>query len=348
MLCILDPPSTMSSKLSMKNASQFPPPVSFQLTTGRHPQANHVTMNTATHSIPLADHAGSRRRGILLVAGSAIAWSFGGAIARFLEVDNSWTIVFWRSLFAALFLLGFMLWRDGPRGTIALFKGMGLAGLGVALCFAIASSSFVVALAYTTVANILLMQAGVPLIAALLTWTLFRERISGATWAAIAAVIAGVAIMVSESFTGKVSPIGDGLALLISVMFAIATVITRRHAHVRMTPAVCLGTILAACFAGLLAGHYAVSAADLGWLVTFGALNLGLGLVMFTTGVRLLPAALAALVGTLEPVLGPIWVWLVHNEIPSGRTLLGGAVVFTALVIHLLIDWQRQSRAQSR
>lgn len=305
-------------------------------------------MNTAADSIHLTDHAGSRRRGILLVAGSAIVWSFGGAIARFLEVDDSWTIVFWRSLFAALFLLGFMLWRDGPRGTIVLFKGMGLAGLGVALCFAIASSSFVVALAYTTVANILLMQAGVPLIAALLTWTLFREKISGATWAAIAAVIAGVAIMVSESFTGKVSPIGDGLALLISVMFAIATVITRRHAHVRMAPAVCLATTFAACFAGMLAGHYAVSAADLGWLVAFGALNLGLGLVMFTTGVRLLPAALAALVGTLEPVLGPIWVWLVHNEIPSGRTLLGGAVVFTALVIHLLIDWQRQSRAQSR
>jgi drug/metabolite transporter (DMT)-like permease len=241
-----------------------------------------------------------------------------------------------------------MLWRDGPRGTITLFKGMGLAGLGVALCFAIASSSFVVALAYTTVANILLMQAGVPLIAALLTWTLFREKISGATWAAIAAVIAGVSIMVSESFTGNVSPVGDGLALLISVLLATATVITRRHAHVRMAPAVCLATTIAACFASLLAGHYLVSIADFSWLIAFGALNLGLGLVMFTTGVRLIPAALGALVGTLEPVLGPVWVWLVHNEIPSGRTLLGGAVVFSALVIHLLIDWQRQSRAQNR
>ena len=305
-------------------------------------------MNTATQTIHAADHSSSRRRGILLVAGSAIVWSFGGAIARFLAIDDSWTVVFWRSLFAALFLLGFMLWRDGPRSTVALFKNMGLAGLGVALCFAVASTSFVVALAHTTVANILLMQAGVPLIAALLTWTLFREKISGATWAAIAAVIAGVAIMVSESFTGKVSPVGDGLALLISVMFAIATVITRRHAEVRMTPAVCLGTTAAAFVSGLLAGHYAVSAVDFGWLMAFGAINLGLGLAMFTTGARLLPAAIAALVGTLEPILGPIWVWLVHHEIPSGRTLIGGAVVFAALVIHLLIDWQRQSRAQSR
>ena len=75
-------------------------------------------------------------RGILLVAGSAIVWSFGGTISRFLEATDSWTVVFWRSIFAALFLLCFMLRRDGPRGTLALFKNMGAAGLGVALCFA--------------------------------------------------------------------------------------------------------------------------------------------------------------------------------------------------------------------
>jgi drug/metabolite transporter (DMT)-like permease len=240
-----------------------------------------------------------------------------------------------------------MLWRDGARGTLNLFKNMGLPGLGVALCFATASSSFVIALAYTTVANILLMQAGVPLIAALITWILFHEKISGSTWAAIAAVIAGVAIMVSESFSGKVSPIGDGLALLISVMFAIATVITRRHSNVRMSPAVCLGVTIATCVSGSLASTYLVTPTDFAWLIAFGAINLGLGLAMFVTGARLLPAALAALVGTLEPVLGPIWVWLVHQEVPSGRTLIGGAVVFTALVIHLLLDWRRQSRAQS-
>src|SRR5690606_37526374 len=152
-------------------------------------------------------------------------------------------------VWAAVFLLGFMLWRDGGRGTLRLFAGMGLPGLTVALCFATASTSFVVALSYTTVANILLMQAGVPLFAALLAWVLFRERVSGPTWIAIAAVIFGVALMVSESLDGRVSPIGGGLALLIAVMFSIATVVTRRFAHVRMTPATCLGTIFAALFA---------------------------------------------------------------------------------------------------
>ena len=284
------------------------------------------------------------RVGYLLIFLSALVWSFGGTIARFIDTGDNWTVIFWRSLWAVAFLLAFMAWRDGWRGTLKLFRDMGLPGLAVAICFATASTSFVVALSYTTVANILLMQAGVPLLAALLAWALFRERVTVATWVAIAAVIAGVAIMVSESLDGAVSPIGDGLALLIAVMFSIATVITRRFAHVRMTPATCLGAMLAAAFAASQASQLAVSGHDMGFLFAFGVVNLGLGLAFFTTGARLVPAAVAALLGTFEPILGPIWVWLVHTEVPSLRTIIGGAVVVTALLVHIGLEFKRQTR----
>jgi drug/metabolite transporter (DMT)-like permease len=164
--------------------------------------------------------------------------------------------------------------------------------------------------------------------------------------AAIAAVICGVAIMVSESLNGQVSPIGDGLALLIAVVFSIATVITRRFAHVRMTPATCLGTIIAATFAAFQASGFAASGSDMALLFVFGAVNLGLGLAFFATGARLIPAAFAALLGTFETILGPIWVWLIHSEIPSSRTILGGAVVFIALLVHIGLEFKRQSRPQ--
>lgn len=286
------------------------------------------------------------RIGALLVFLSALMWSLGGTIARFIETPDSWTVVFWRSLWAAVFLLVFMAWRDGLRGTLKLFRAMGLPGLLVAICFATASTAFVVALAYTTVANILLMQAGVPLLAALFAWLLFRERVAVATWVAIVAVISGVAIMVSESLGGVVSPVGDGLALLIAVVFSIATVITRRFAHVRMTPATCLGTMLAAAFAASQASVLAVLPRDMGFLFAFGAINLGLGLACFATGARLIPAAIAALIGTFETLLGPIWVWLIHAEVPSFRTIVGGAVIFAALLAHLGLEFKRQSRPQ--
>ena len=295
----------------------------------------------------MTGHLHEQRRGALLVFGAAVAWSFGGAIARSLTVTDNWVVVLWRSLFASAFLLGFMLWREGWRGTRDMFVSMGLAGLGVAACFATASTSFVVALSYTTVANILLIQAGVPLIAALMTFLLFGERISGATWAAIAAVIVGVGIMVSASLGSAVSPIGDGLALLIALVFATATVITRRHSEVRMMPAVCLGTLMAAALASTLAGPASIGAMDAFLLFLFGAMNLGLGMAFFVTGARLLPSALAALISVAEPVLGPVWVWLIHGEIPGTRTLTGGAVVFAALVLHLGWQFHQQQKASA-
>lgn len=285
-------------------------------------------------------------QGLILVAGSAVLWSFGGTIERFIGVDDRATIIFWRSFFAAIFLLVFLIWRDGLRGAMQRITGMGLPGVLVTLCFAIASSAFVVALAYTTVANILLVQAGVPLIAALLGWLLFAERVSLATWIAIACVIIGIAIMVSESFTGEVSPVGDMFSILIAVAFAIATVTTRHAPHIGMTPAVLAGTVIACIGSSFFVSKFAVSSHDLGWLFLFGAINLGLGLAMFSIGARMIPAAFAALVGTLEPILGPIWVWLIHGEVASSLTLLGGGIVFASLFIYTLIDWLRSRQPE--
>lgn len=284
------------------------------------------------------------RVGLLLVFLSAIFWSFGGAIARFIEDADAWTTLFWRSFWAAAFLFGFMVWRDGLRGTIRLFRGMGGPGVAVGVCFAIASSCFVVALSYTTVANIILINASVPLMAALISWIVFRERISLPTWIAIAAVIVGVGVMVSDTIGGSVSPVGDMLALVNAFVFAIATVITRRFAHVRMTPATCLGTVLAGIFALTQVSTISVTGYDMSLLFAFGALNLGLGLALFASGARLVPAALAALLGTLETVLGPIWVWLIHGETPSQRTIIGGAIIFAALVTHISLQLRRPSR----
>ncbi|MBX3584168.1 MAG: DMT family transporter [Rhizobiaceae bacterium] len=283
------------------------------------------------------------RIGFLLVFLSALCWSFGGAMVRFMETQDSWAIIFWRSVWATLFLIGFMLFRDGARGTLRLFRDMGLPGVAVGICFATASSCFVIAISYTTVANVALMQGGVPLLAALLAFLFFGERVAPATWGAIAAVICGVAIMVSESFDGTVSPIGDSLALLIALAFSTATVITRRYSHVRMTPANCLGTMIAATFAATQVGGFAVSSYDMAWLFAFGALNLGLGLAFFATGARLIPAAFAALLGTFETLLSPFWVWLVHSEVPSTRTLLGGGVIFIALLVHLGLEFRRMA-----
>jgi drug/metabolite transporter (DMT)-like permease len=296
----------------------------------------------ATEPIPFPQSPAQTKDGIgaWLVIGSALVWSFGGAISRFLPGLEAWTQIFWRSLWACLFLLAFLFLRDGRRAFDA-FRQMGWPGVVVALCFAAASISFVTALQFTSVAKIVLIGATVPLVAALISRILFNERIAPATWAAIAAVIAGVAIMVSDSLDGGGSVKGILLAMLIALVFSIATVTTRRYSGVRMTPAVALATGLAALLALSQAGTVSVTAVEMSWLFAFGALNLGLGMALFVTGARLIPAANAALFGTLETVLGPVWVWLIHNEAASPRVLFGGAIVLIALFAHLAVERRR-------
>lgn len=294
----------------------------------------------------MSSPAREERTGYLLVFLSALCWSFGGVIARFIAAPDPWTVVFWRTVWAAAFILCFMLWRDGPRGTLRLFREMGLPGLVAACCFAYASSAFVVALAYTKVANILLFQAGGPLLAALLSFIVLGVRISAATWAAIIAVIVGVGVMVSGSLGGGTSLIGDVLGLGIVLVFSVATVLMRRYSHVRMTPATFIGVLIAGTVSATQASTLKVSAADMGFLFAFGAINLGLGLALFATGARLILPAYAALLGTFETLLGPFWVWLVHNEVPAARTIIGGAMVFAALLVHIGLEVRRLSRPQ--
>ena len=294
----------------------------------------------------LSPSAREERAGFVLVFMSALCWSTGGVLARFIEAPDPWTVVFWRSFWAALFLLGFMLWRDGVRGTLRLFSGMGVPGLAVACCLSVSTSFFVLALAHTTVANILLIQAGGPLIAALLSFAVLGVKVSAATWGAIAAVIVGVGVMVSGSVSGGVSLVGDGLALVIVFAFSITTVLMRRFSHVRMTPATWLGVLIAATLAAGQAETLSVSAADMGFLFAFGAINLGLALAFFATGARLIAPAYTALLSTFETLLGPVWVWLVHGEVPAARTLLGGGIVFAALLVHIGIEVRRLSRPQ--
>jgi drug/metabolite transporter (DMT)-like permease len=294
----------------------------------------------------VAPSHGSERLGIGLVFGSALVWSFGGTLARFLPDLDSWTIVFFRGLFAALFLLSFMLLRDGVQGTLRMFRDMGWPGAFVGTSFAIASTCFILAIGYTTVANVILIQAGVPLLAALMAWIFFREHISLFTWIAIFAVIVGVGFMVSESLgaSSEAHPlayIGDLLALAIALVFAGTTVVTRRYTHVRMTPAACFGALIACGIAATQAPSFTVSGFQTGILFLLGAFNLGLGMALFVTGARVIPSPLVALLGTCETVLSPLWVALVHSEIPGERTIIGGIFVLVALLAYLSLQMRR-------
>jgi drug/metabolite transporter (DMT)-like permease len=292
----------------------------------------------------MSDNAASlHRKGTLLVVAAAICWSLGGLIARQITVEP-WVTVGWRGVIAAVALLIFLMIRDG-RQTWSHFRNMGPGGIGVGICFATASISFVIALEHATVALILVVQSTAPLIAGLLAWAWMRESLGWPRVIAMLVALSGILLMVSKA-EGHTDATGMILSGVIAIAFAVATVLTRRYSHVRMTPATCLGTAIMGIIGFSMAGAESldVSTSDLFYLFLFGAVQLAIGLIFFTTGARLIPAAEAALISLVETVLGAFWVFLFLGENPGVFALYGGALVLAAVAGNTLYDQRRAAR----
>ena len=294
-------------------------------------------------SIPGLPSAGSRRLGFWLVTAAALCWSSGGLIAR-LAATDAWTTVFWRSVFCAGFLLAAVVLTE--RGRLGhVVREAGWPGLLMAACFATASTAFIMALSLTSVANTLIIQSLSPFIAGLLGWLCLGERVLGRTWLAMSVALFGTVIMLWGS-PGAGSRIGDALALVTATFFAAATVVVRWHRTVQMPVAAALAAALAGLFAMTQATPSAATGRDLALLALFGIGQLGTGMLLFTAGARLIPVAEASLIGVLECVLGPLWVWLAIGERPGLFALIGGTVILSALVAHTAADLVRPRRPQ--
>jgi len=282
-----------------------------------------------TAEVPGTIDMTARRRGQLYIALAALAWSTAGVLQRQLTVDTT-TQVFGRA-FVAFFALLLFVWVRRRGGTVEAFRSIGVAGLGVAVCTAIASGTFIVALNHATVANVLFMQAVSPIAAALLAWVALGDSISRRAWLAMTIAVLGVLLMAGGPGSG--GALGFGISLLMTLAFAVAIVITRHRRDVSMAPAVCLSQLIVLLVAVPFAAPGTATRADVGYIVLLGVGQMGCGLAFMTAGARLIPAAEVALISLLEVVLGPLWVWIAIGESPAAIAVVGGIVVMIAVVL---------------
>jgi drug/metabolite transporter (DMT)-like permease len=272
---------------------------------------------------------GARRRGQAYAVAAALAWSTAGVVQRQLTVSTA-TQVAGRAFFAVFALLAFVAFsRDG--GGLGAFKRLGLAELSVAVCTAIASGSFIVALNHTTVANVLFMQAVAPIAAASIAWLVLGERASRRMAISMGVALLGVGVMVGGP--GGSHGLGLALSVLMTLAFAVTVVITRHRRDISMAPAICLSQLIVVAVAAPFSEPSGIGRQDLLLLAFLGVTQIGLGLAFLTMSARLLPAAEVALISLLEVVLGPLWVWLADGERPSTASLLGGVIVIAAVVL---------------
>ncbi|HVM83932.1 MAG TPA: DMT family transporter [Candidatus Binatia bacterium] len=282
---------------------------------------------------------GSRSYGATLVAAAAVLWSTGGVFVRALDLDL-WTMVAWRSVFSALALAVVVIaWHRGR--TFRALHRLGRPGL-VAIPIALVSmTSFVVSVKLTTVANVMIVYATVPFIAAGIGFLWNGERPSRRMMIASGVAFLGIALMAGAAPTLD-DALGDAVALLMTFTFGVQLVMARRYPSLEMAPVNGGGALLCAILFWPLASAQVPDPHQLVILAMFGIATTAGAYVLFLVGGRYIPSGEAGLIGMLDVVLAPVWVWLLFDERPGPAALAGGAIVLAAVLWYLAAQLMRQ------
>jgi drug/metabolite transporter (DMT)-like permease len=276
-------------------------------------------------------------RGTLLMVSAMVILSPDALLISLVSVDP-WTLVFWRGLLTACTLSVTMVCSHG-KGVLREVFRMGPAGVLAGFLFGASTVSFVMSIRLTTAANTLVIVAGTPLFAAILTRIFLAERVPVRTWVAVVTGFSGLIVIFSGSLSTG-SAIGDLLALATALIMATNFVIIRSHRMVSMIPAVVLSGILTSLVTGFMAEPFTVGTSDILLLTILGSVVMPIPLAIFTVAPKLIPAAEVSLLMLLETFLGPLWVWLVIGQKPAGETVLGGGLLVATLVVHALVGWK--------
>ena len=280
----------------------------------------------------------AHRRAVALMIVAPLLWSIAGVVTRHLESAGRWEVTFWRSLFAAVFVLAALLFARGAKAWDAVRATGGYGVLSGAM-WAIMFVAFMLALMTTTTANTLIVNSIAPLLTALLARAVLREPIAARTWAAIVLAIAGMLWMFGSGFVGGEPRHLAGMLIALAVPLAAAVnLVTLKHAgrSVDLIPAVLLGAVFSAALTLPFALPFTASAHDILLLAMLGCLQLGLPCMLMVRASPHLSAPEISLLAMLEVVLGPLWAWLGAGEAPALATLAGGALVIAALLVNEL------------
>ena len=272
----------------------------------------------------------ARRRGLLLVFGATVLWSLAGYFARLIAHLDLGTVLFGRASFGALCISAWAA-LEYRRGVLGPRLGFGPLSPLIVLLSATAISCYIAAVMTTTVADVMIIYATLPFVAAGLSFVINKERVSRRTLVAAGVATCGVFIMVASGL-GSGRLLGQALSMLMTLTFALMIVLQRRDPSMSLTSINAAAAVLAAAFGYSLSAHPVLDWRDLAILFLFGLTTICIAFVMFMEGAKFIPSVEAGLVSMLDVALGPLWVFLAFGENPGRATLIGGAFVIGAVI----------------
>lgn len=197
--------------------------------------------------------------------------------------------------------------------------------------------AFILALGHAPVANVLIMFGATPFVTALGARLYLGEPLHRHTLAAMAVAVAGLALSVAGSLQAG-AIFGMALAGIVVLCMGANYVVVRSRRDIGMVPAIALAGVISGLVALPFATPGNLRIEQIGWILALSPGQLGGGLLLYIAALKHIPAGRAALLGLLELVLGPIWVWIFDGERPDDLTLLGGAIVIASAAFNVWLD----------
>jgi len=268
-----------------------------------------------------------RPRAILYLALTAILWSLGGLLIKSVNA-SPFAIAGVRSGISALLILIVV---GKPKFSWSK------AQIGAALAYAAMVLLFVSATKTTTAANAILIQYTAPVYVALLSAWLLKEKVKLLDWITIFIALGGMLLFFIDNISTK-GVLGNLLAAASGLTFGVFTVLMRMQKEGSPIESVMLGNILTAII-GISFLFQSLPDAK-GWtcLVILGVVQLGLPYILYSKAIKHVTALEASLIPIIEPILNPIWVFLVLGEVPGKWALAGGLIVLAAVTGRCVIS----------
>lgn len=286
----------------------------------------------STHRIPFLASAFALSAGVV--------WSFGAVTARKADQTDAFQYLIWRSIGIIIVIEVIARLKRRPPVTPVAFRSgrmMMLANLMLLL----ASIAFVYALKTTTAANAAFLASMTPLIAVVGSRIFLGERMSRITIVALGFALAGLVITVwgdleAGNMTGNIS------AVMSSVGFAGYTVCLRTDPHRDWSPVMpgYAVMMIGICTVVTLGGGHTLvpPAADIGFALVHGGLFIVVGTLLYNVAARQVPAVAMVVFAQTETIFVPVWAVLFLSETPRATTLIGGGVIFAAVIGKAIVD----------
>ena len=280
---------------------------------------------------------------IPVVVFAGLLWSFGPLVVRNMDDPG---LIPWQYLFARglviFFLLNIYLFFDEGIEFYKNYLRIGIAGIIGGVGLGTAMITFIWSITNTSAAITLLCLSAMPFITALLGFLFLKEKIRPSVWVAIFVASIGVAIMAFDSVSiGSINGLIYGLASALG--FSIFSVSLRWKKETPKFTTVAVAGLFCCLFSiAILIQkdlNFLSSSKNQGLFAVHGTL-VCLGLILYSIGSKNLPAAELTLLSLTEVIGGIFWVWipiLGINEIPTNNTIIGGFLIFMAIIYYSLV-----------